>query len=146
MATVQSEALAELYEQDETAWLEIMAQLCARKQYADLDLVHLAQYLADTARSERREVLSRLTVLMWHLLKWEHQPDMQTGSWAATIDQQRFELRVLLESATPMNHALQILAAAYATARKRAAKETGLKLGRFPKECPWHIEELLADD
>ncbi len=138
--------LADLYDTDETAWLEIMAELCAHKRYRDLDLQHLGEYLSDMAISERREVHSRLVVLIWHLLKWDHQPNMQTGSWGATIDQQRLELRLLLESVTLRNHANEILARAYANARKRAAKETGLKLSKFPKECPWAIDDLLSDD
>lgn len=98
------------------------------------------------AISERREVHSRLVLLIWHLLKWEHQPEMQTGSWGATIDHHRLELQMLLQSATLRNHAEDILDLAYAAARKRAAKETGLKLSRFAKDCPWDIDDLLTDD
>jgi hypothetical protein len=146
MATIQIDALTDLYEQDETAWLEVMADLAARKQFAQMDYRNLSEYLSDMAKSERREGTNRLTVLMCHLLKWQHQPEMQTGSWRATIRLQRRELRLLLESGTLRNHAEVVLADAYSDARKEAADETELKLNKFPKNCPWDIDELLAAD
>jgi Domain of unknown function DUF29 len=146
MGTAQTEALSALYEQDETAWLEVMANLVAKKRFAELDHRHLSEYLTDMAKRDRREVHSRLVILLWHLLKWEYQPDKRTGSWENTIDQQRLELRLLLESGTLKNHASEILAGAFAVARKRAARETKLKLGQFPKECPWELDDLLGED
>lgn len=146
MVVLQTESLCELYEKDETAWLEIMAKLAARKQFAGLDTKHLSEFLIDMAKRDRREVYSRLVVLMCHLLKWEHQPDKSTGSWRETIDEQRLELRLLLDSATLKNHARKVLDDAYADARKQAARQTEIKLSKFPKECGWNVDELLTDD
>lgn len=42
-------------------------------------------------RSEKRELESRLTVLLVHLLKWRHQPIRGGGSWQLTIDEQRLQ-------------------------------------------------------
>ena len=77
------------------------------------------------AKRDRREVSSRLVVLLMHLLKWDHQPTERTGSWRGTILEQRRELRELLESGTLYNHALAVLPKAYADACKQAAAETG---------------------
>jgi hypothetical protein len=63
--------LSELYEADETAWLDAMADLVRQGRLEELDYAHLAEYLTDMARSDRREVESRLTTLLEHLLKWE---------------------------------------------------------------------------
>jgi hypothetical protein len=95
---------------------------------------------------DRREVSSRLVVLLTHLLKWEHQPDHRSGSWQGTILEQRRELRKLLESGTLSNHAVSVLAEAYADARKQAAAETMLPRGTFPAECRWDLESLLVDE
>src|SRR5437660_3752188 len=126
MIATEQLPLSVLFDQDETAWLEIMSRLVAEGRYAEMDHVNLGEYLADMAKRDRREVSSRLVTLLTHLLKWEHQPDHRSGSWQGTILEQRRELRKLLESSTLHDHALAALAAAYADARKQAAVETGL--------------------
>src|SRR5256885_16052291 len=108
--------LTSLYQEDETAWLEMMAQLVQERRFAELDHEHLSEFLLDMARRDRREVLSRLTVLITHLLKWEGQPEHRNPSWQATILHQRQELGDLLESRTLRKHALDILAKAYGLA------------------------------
>jgi hypothetical protein len=137
--------LDQLYELDETAWLEAMADLVSRGRYEELDAAHLSEYLTDMANRERREVKSRLTVLLAHVLKWECQPDKRTGSWRATVRVQRRELRDLFESRTLRTHAEAVLARAYADARAEAADETGLSPETFPAECPYTVDQLLAD-
>ena len=146
MITTETLPLNLLYERDETAWLEAMSQLAAEGRYAEMDHANLSEYLADMAKRDRREVSSRLVALLTNLLKWEYQPERRSGSWQGTILEQRRELRHLLESGTLHNHALAILADAYADARKQGAAETGLPRGTFPAECPWDLDGLLADD
>lgn len=146
MITTEPLPLSVLYERDETAWLEAMSSLAADGRYAEMDHANLSEYLADMARRDRREVASRLTTLLIHLLKWEHQPKRRSGSWQGTIMEQRRELRDILESGTLHNHALAILAEAYARARKQAAAESGLPRETFPDDCAWDLEGLLADE
>ena len=134
-----------LYESDETAWLEQTAELLHGGQLEDLDAANLAEYLTDLARRDRREVFSRLVVLLTHLLKWEFQPDGRCGSWMASLLEQQRELRQLLESGTLHNHAAAVLPEAYADARKQAAAEAGLVRSTFPDEFPWDLESALAD-
>src|SRR5205814_7814333 len=88
--------LSQLYEVDETAWLEAMADLIQQGRWDDLDQAHLAEYLNDMARRDRREVESRLTTLLAHVLKWVHQPEQRSRSWRATIVEQRQELAGLV--------------------------------------------------
>jgi len=138
-------ALADLYVADETAWLDQTAELVRSGRFDQLDPETLAEYLTDMAKRDRREVFSRLVVLLAHLLKWEYQPDRRTGSWQATVLEQQRELRQLLESGTLHNHALAVFADAYADARKQAAAETGAARGSFPEECPWSLDAALTD-
>ncbi len=146
MITTERLPLNVLFERDETAWLEIMAHLAAEGRYAEMDHPNLSEYLSDMAKRDRREVASRLVTLLTHLLKWEYQPDQRSGSWRGTILEQRRELGKLLESATLHNHALSVLAEAYADARKQAAAGTELPRETFPLESRWDLESLLADD
>ena len=146
MASTQAESLSVLYEQDETAWLEVMADLVAQRRNAELDHLHLSEFLADMTKRDRREVYSRLVILMSHLLKWQHQPNQRSGSWRGTIREQRRELRQLLESETLRNHAQSVLLDALGEARKQASDETELSLGTFPQECAWELDELLSEE
>jgi len=138
-------ATAALYEADETAWLEATADLIRNGRLHEVELKTLAEYLTDMAKRDRREVFSRLVVLLSHLLKGEQQPDHRSGSWRGTILEQQRELRQLLESGTLRNHASAVFADAYADARKQAAAETGLPRAAFPEECGWDLDGALAD-
>src|SRR5438105_2494111 len=89
-------APAALYEADETAWLETAADLIRGRRLTEVDLDTLAEYLTDMAKRDRREVFSRLVVLLSHLLKWDYQPDHRSGSWRGAILEQQRELRQLL--------------------------------------------------
>src|SRR5438552_6702446 len=110
MTTTAVLPLSVLYERDETAWLEIMSNLAAQGRYAEMDHLNLSEYLTDMAKRDRREVSSRLVVLLTHFLKWEHQPLQRSGAWHGTIVEQRRELRKLLDSGTLHNHAISVLA------------------------------------
>lgn len=138
--------LAQLYEADETAWLEAMAELIAQGRWHDLDYAHLGEYLSDMARRDRREVKSRLTTLLAHVLKWVHQPEQRSRSWRGTIIEQRQELSGLVARGVLRQHAEAILAEADAEAVERAAAETGLAAESFAADCPYTLAQLLAAD
>jgi hypothetical protein len=138
--------LSQLYESDETAWLEAMADLIRQGRPEDLDYPHLGEYLTDMARRDRREVESRLTTLFTHVQKWEHQPDHRSRSWRATLIEQRQELSRLAARGVLRNHAESVLANTYAEAVERAAAETGLAVTSFPGECPYSLDQLLSAD
>ena len=139
-------SLPQLYEEDETAWLEEMARLVAERRFAELDAEHLSEFLSDMARRDRREVLSRLVILLTHLLKWEHQPDQRSNGWRATIAGQRDELKDLLESGTLLRHAQEVLGKAYERAVRQAALEAGLGEDVFPLECPFTLDAVLGGE
>lgn len=136
--------LSQLYEADETAWLEAMAELIQHGRRDELDYPHLEEYLSDMAKRDRREVKSRLTTLLTHSLKWMHQPDHRSRSWRGTIIEQRQELSNHAASGVLRNHAEAVLADAYAEAVERAAAETNLAIEAFPRACPYTLEQLLA--
>ncbi len=125
MMITESLKLGLLFETDETAWLEIMSALAAEGRPEEMDLPNLSAYLADMAKRDRREVFSRLVVLLTHLLMSAHQPDRSGNSWRATIRAQRRELRQLIESGTLRNHAAAVLADAYVEARGRRPTRRG---------------------
>jgi hypothetical protein len=135
--------LSSLYEEDETAWLEQMAELVAQRRCDELDLDHLSEFLNDMARRDRREVMSRLRVLLMHLLKWEYQPERRSNSWRGSIFSQRRDLIQLLESGTLRKHAAEVFAEAYRDAVELAAVETEMAEELFPFEPPWSLDDAL---
>ncbi len=139
-----SHAPADLYETDETAWLEQTADLVRAGRLGEVDTHALADYLTGMAKRDQREVFSRLVVLLCHLLKWEYQPDRRGGSWRGTIREQRRELRQLLESSTLHRHTAAVFADAYAEARAQAADETELAIATFPGESQWAFDAALG--
>lgn len=136
--------LTELYLADETAWLDAMVELIGAGAFAELDFANLREYLQDMARRDRREVLSRLTQLLLHVLKWEFQPAMRSSSWKRSIALQRRELNRDVESGVLRNHAESCLAEAYRDAVEDAAAESGIPASVFPTECPYSLDELLT--
>jgi hypothetical protein len=146
VAATRAESLRALYERDETAWLEAVAGLVAARQFGEIDADLLSEYLADMARRDKREVLSRLTVLLAHLLKWDRQPDRRSGGWQATIDHQRAELADLLESGTLRRYAEEVLPRAYERGRHQAALEAGLAADAFPADCPFSLDQVLGGE
>jgi len=144
MATATVGNLAALYEQDETAWLEAISALIRDGRLDEVDYPNLAEYLADMARRDRREVSSRLALLIAHLLKWRYQPDRRSGSWRLTIEEQRQELDELLESGVLRNHAVEVLAKVYVKGVRQATAETGLPDSTFPADCPFTLDDVLV--
>ncbi|MEX2112194.1 MAG: DUF29 domain-containing protein [Pirellulales bacterium] len=136
----------DLYEADETAWLEAMSELIEQGRVDDLDYPHLSEYLSDMAKRDRREVISRLVVLIKHALKWTYQPKKRTRSWHSTIVTQQQDLEDDLSGGVLRQHAQTNLGLAYSRAVTRAALETGLRAESFPQECPYTLDQLLTLD
>lgn len=136
--------LADLYEADETAWLEQMSAMAAEGAIASMDFENLSEYLADMAKRDKRETMNRLVVLLVHLLKWEHQPKKRSRSWELTIQEQREELQELLESGALRNYAEEALSRAYQKAVRRAAVDTKLSEETFAEDCPFTLAQILG--
>ena len=95
MIPLPTQTLADLYLADETAWLDAMAELIGEKRFDELDYAHLKEFLEDMATRDRREVKSRLRVLLAHILKWVYQKEMRTPSWENTVNTQQDDLQAL---------------------------------------------------
>ena len=138
-------AAATLYDSDYYTWALTQAQALRRGLFKDLDLPNLIEEVEDMARSEARELESRLVVLP-HLLKWVNQPDARSKSWRLTIEEQRLRVRKLLKRNPGLKpKTAEILLDAYESARLRAARETALEKEDFPSTCPWTFEQAVDD-
>jgi hypothetical protein len=136
--------LASLYLADETDWLDRMAALIREGRYEELDFAHLQEYLTDMANRDRKEVSSRLKVLLTHLLKWDYQPDARTRSWLLSILAQRDELETDVAGGVLRAHALVTLPKVYGKAVRNVVAETGLPESTFPSDCPYTLDDAMT--
>src|SRR5439155_24010268 len=74
-----------LYESDFYTWTQEQARLLRERRFDDLDLENLIDEVASVGSSEKREIRSRLVILIGHLLKWKFQPGGRGSSWSETI-------------------------------------------------------------
>lgn len=135
------------YEEDFALWAAEQGALIRAGKLDRVDLENVAEEIETLGRSERHEIQSRLTVILVHLLKWEHQPEASSNSWAASIIEARDRIAQLIEESPSLRpFPATRLAIAYRPAPTAASGETGLPLDRFPKQCPYSIEQVLDDD
>lgn len=69
------------YDKDFYSWTQEQASLLKSGQLNSLDIPHLTEEIEAMGRSEKRELESRLTVVLLHLLKWRYQEVRRSGSW-----------------------------------------------------------------
>jgi hypothetical protein len=135
------------YDRDFYAWAMENAALLRQGRPDRADLANIAEELESIGKSERRELFSRMRVLVGHLLKWQCQPDQRSSDWRGTIGEQRNAIEdVLADSPSLRGRVAAALAEAYPKARRLAALETGLPLGRFPESCPYRADQVLPTD
>ena len=133
-----------LYEQDFYQWTQQMATVLRNGHFDQLDIENIAEEIESLGRSDRRELKSRLTVLLMHLLKWHYQPEQQSNSWRATITEQRIRILDLLsESPSLANYLKGEVDQCYKNAKALAVDETGLAPITFPPDCPYLLTEVL---
>ncbi|KAB2923965.1 MAG: DUF29 domain-containing protein [Candidatus Contendobacter sp.] len=136
-----------LYERDFYAWTLKNAELLRQGRLGEIDLEHLAEELDSMGRSEKRELINRLAVLLAHLLKWRIQANRRGRSWQLTLKEQRRQTtRVLRDNPSLKPLLAEIVVEAYEDAILRAAQETGMEESAFPAGCPFTIEQILEED
>ncbi|MGD0720325.1 MAG: DUF29 domain-containing protein [Roseiarcus sp.] len=133
-----------LYDEDFYAWSNEQAALLRAGRLAQADIAHIAEEIESMGRTEKRELVSRLTVLLLHLIKWRFQPRRRTAGWEASVRVQRNRLADHLDDNPSLRPLLPAaLAAAYRDAALEAVADTGLPGATFPATCPWRVEDVM---
>jgi len=134
------------YDEDFLLWTERQAALIRAGQLELVDWDNVAGEIEAMGSRERRELGTRLKVLVMHLLKWQFQPQGRSGSWRSTINDQRDELEQLLADDPSLRREIDsAVRKRYRTARANAAGETGLPLKSLPARCPYAAEQILDE-
>jgi hypothetical protein len=84
------------YPEDFYGWTIEQSRLLRSGELSAIDAANIAEEIESIGRSDRRELKSRLVVLVAHLLKWRHQRGGRSRSWSATIDEQRLQIEGIL--------------------------------------------------
>ncbi len=136
-----------LHDSDFYAWTNQQAALLRAGELDSADIERIAEEIESMGRSEKRELFSRLAILLMHLLKWRFQPTLRGNSWRAAIKVQRRDLlRLLADNPSLKSQLPEMIADAYGDAILMAARETGLAETAFPVDCPWGFEETICAD
>lgn len=91
-----------LYEQDFVRWTEqqsnALREVARFNTNLPLDWENLAEEIDSLGRSIRRELRSRIAVILEHLLKLEHSPAVDPRRrWIDTIMRERLDIELLLD-------------------------------------------------
>jgi hypothetical protein len=135
--------MGKLYETDIAAWAIEQAHLLRSRQWSLLDTENLAEEIEDVGKSERRELESRLAVLIAHLLKWHFQASKRSSRWSETIDVQRKRVEDRLRRTPSLARYLRDeswLQEVWHDGLAVALKETGLS--GLPHEQIWSVDQL----
>jgi len=136
-----------LYDHDFYAWTNEQVGLLRAGKLSEADLEHIAEEIESMGKSEKRELISRLTVLLLHLLKWEFQPMRRGASWRLSIANTRDALTDHLADNPSLRSVLEAsVETAYRRARRDAALETGLSENTFPSTCPWLFSQMMDEN
>ena len=132
-------------ERDFYAWSREQARLLREGRCHDADAAHIAEELESLGRSEKRELVSRLAVLLTHLLKWQFQPGMRGRSCELTIREQRRRLARHLADNPSLAALLDpAIAHAYGDSLLMVQQQTGLDEATFPAHCPY-VAAAISD-
>ncbi len=142
----ESKAARALYDNDFVLWLEEQGRALRGRRLADLDVPNIIEEIEALGRDQRRELGSRISVVLTHLLKLAYRPARKSRSWRVTLFTQRGEIARLLEASPSLRRLIpEAIQHNYPRARRAAALETALSLKRFPADCPFEAAEVLAD-
>ncbi len=136
-----------LYDRDFYAWANEQAGLLREGKLTQADIEHIAEEIESMGKSEKRELVSRLTILLLHLLKWQFQAPKRSKSWQNSVEVQRISLDSHLRDNPSLKSVLDSsISEAYRVARLEAENETGIDKNTFPVTCPWSFDQMIAED
>ena len=135
------------YDKDFYSWTQEQAELLKHGRFSELDIDNLIEEVETMGRTEKRELESRLTVLLFHLLKWKYQDVRQCRSWELSIIEQRLKFEETLKENPGLKSKLNdMLKKAYRYAVIEASKETKISIKIFPELCPWELDKITDSE
>jgi Domain of unknown function DUF29 len=133
------------YDGDFYTWSQEQGRLVREGRWDEVDRENVAEEIESLGREQFNKLESALRVLMMLMLKWDHQPERRSRSWAISTENQRLELDDVLKDNPGLKPRIgEAIARGYRKARNEAMNETGLKRSSFPENCPYSFDDITA--
>ena len=133
------------YEGDFYTWTQEQGSFLRARRFDAIDWENIAEEIETLGRDEFRKLVSFYRLILIHTLKWEHQPNLRSRSWANSILIHREHASEVVEDNPGLRPRRdEALQRAYRGARLDAIQETGLRSSAFPDRCPYTLDEVLT--
>jgi hypothetical protein len=134
----------QLYDPDFHAWANEQASLLRAGRLSEADVEHIAEEIESMGKSEKRELVNRLTVLLLHMLRWRHQPALRGNNWRLAPEEQCDQVEEHLADSPSLRGSLrEAIVVSYRRAILGAARETGFDRCVFAVACPWSFDQII---
>jgi hypothetical protein len=117
------------YDSDFNEWCHETAALIRERRWCEIDAEHLAEEIEALANRDRRELDSRLTVLLMNL-------SLRGPSWKRAVREQRCQIGLMLESSPSLR---RVVATTWREVYRHAVDDA-------IAECPWTPEQVLDSE
>jgi hypothetical protein len=109
------------------------------------EVAHILESLAESmGRSEKRAVISQLTRLMLHIIKWKCQPEKRSASWAISIRSAKREIAESQEEMPSLNR--EFLESIWDKCLDSAKQDARDEMGKKPKIIALSWNEVFEDN
>ena len=136
--------LKQLYEIDDSQWLEETVNLLKNHQFKELDLENLIEELEDLGKEKKNAVVSLLEQIIRHLLLWQYwtsESENNSVHWQGEIYTFRTQLNQKITT-NLRNYLDSELDSIYKDALGFVKIKTQNSVN-FPSECPYSLTQLL---
>lgn len=136
-----------LYEQDYYLWLIQTSKLLQEGKLNQVDINNLIEEIDSMGRSEKKEIKSRLIILIEHLLKlnyWQAEKEYNARGWRNTVVEQRLQINLSFEDSPSLIKVLdESFLDCYNKARISTLQKYQLSGDLFPIQPPFSLEDIL---
>jgi hypothetical protein len=136
-----------LYDRDFYLWIEKTVQDLQARRFQAIDLENLIEEIESMGRSERRELQSRLMILIEHLLKlkyWINEKSNNQQGWSHTVIEQRKQIQLVLRNSPSLTGLLpEFWLMAYQDGRELVLAKSELTPDAIPDRPPFSLEDAL---
>jgi Domain of unknown function DUF29 len=145
-----TETTTKLYDQDFYLWIQTTVKLLSEGKLEQLDIENLIEEIDSMGRREKKELKTRLIVLIEHLLKlqyWTEEKDYNARFWRNTVVEQRRQIAYSLADSPSLKSILNdVFLECYQDARNDTLRKYELPSELFPEDSPFSLLDVLNAD